>query len=199
MLFDTRTRATRGQRLRQAILPTRGYRRAWRYRLARLGRMHGSPHELACGAALGLAVAFTPWFGLHLILLFVLCRLLRGSFLIGMPIAWISNPWTLPLFFAVDYEVGRLMLGMPHHTLPSIDDLSWTILWQEAWSLLVPVSLGSLPLAVLAFVLTYWPLKRVIAKSQANRRRRIEVRRLAIRGLRPDPASPGTIALTGSP
>jgi uncharacterized protein (DUF2062 family) len=179
-LFARRHPPGRWERLRATVLPRSGFRRALQYRLHRIARMAGSPYFLAGGAALGTALALTPWFGLHFALAFVLAKLLRVSFPLALAFTLLNNPWTMPLVMAGDYELGRVILGESQLGLPPIEHITWTYLLHEGEALLLPLIVGSTPLALLGYAAVYWPLKRKVAQMQAARRIRLDARRAAM-------------------
>ncbi len=165
-----------------------GYRRAFRYRLQRIGRMSGSPHYLAAGVALGTALALTPWFGLHFFMAFLLARLFRASLPLALAFTLLNNPWTLPLVMFCNYELGRAILGSNGVGLPPVEAISWSYLLNDGEALLLPLIVGSTPLAILGFCAVYWPLRRKVARMQVERRTKLDARRTAIRALQPEQA-----------
>lgn len=168
------------------MLPRIGYRRAFRYRLQRIARMRGSPHQLAGGVALGTALALTPWVGLHFVFAFLLAKLFRVSLPLALGFTLLNNPWTLPLVMVSGYELGRALLGDSQVGLPPVEAISWNYLLHDGEVLLVPLTMGSTPLALFGFCLIYWPLKRKVARMQAERRAKLDARRAAILAMRPD-------------
>lgn len=186
MLFASRRRPNLWERGRSAILPRMGYRRAFRYRLQRIARMAGSPHHLAAGVATGAGLALTPWFGLHFVLAFVLARLLRASLPLTLAFTLLNNPWTLPLVMVCNYELGRAILGSGAMGLPPVDAISWHYLLNGGETLLLPLTVGSTPLALLGFCVIYWPLRHKVGRMQVERRAKLDARRAAILALRPD-------------
>ena len=186
MLLARRTRPGFWERMRGSLLPRIGYRRAWQYRLQRIARMAGSPYYLAGGVALGTALALTPWFGLHFFLAFLLARLLRVSFPLALAFTLLNNPWTLPLIMAGDYELGRAILGKSQIGLPPIEHITWSYLLHEGEALLLPLTVGSTPVALAGYLAVYWPLKRKISSMQAMRRTKLDARRAAILKLQPE-------------
>ena len=61
-------------RLREAVLPKRGYRRGVEYLGHRVRRLPDTPHRIALGFACGVFSSFTPFFGLHIVLAAVIAR-----------------------------------------------------------------------------------------------------------------------------
>ena len=66
-------------RLREALLPRRGWRRGVEYLSHRVRRLPDTPHRIALGFACGVFGSFTPFFGLHIVLAAVIARLLRSQ------------------------------------------------------------------------------------------------------------------------
>lgn len=71
------------------------------------------PHRLALGIAIGLFVTFTPTIGFQMVLSVFFAWLLGANKLVGVPIVWISNPFTfIPIYYPC-YVIGCKFLGMP--------------------------------------------------------------------------------------
>ena len=92
--------------LRNAILTTE------RFFLYRVLRADDTPHRLALGAAIGVAVAFTPALGFHMIIAVLLARLCRANARIAIPFVWISNPLTLVPIYLPAYWLGHRILSL---------------------------------------------------------------------------------------
>lgn len=71
------------------------------------------PHRLALGIAVGMFVTMTPLIGIQMGLNVVLAWLLRANKLVGIPLVWISNPFTaIPIYYPC-YRFGCMLLGEP--------------------------------------------------------------------------------------
>lgn len=71
------------------------------------------PHRLALGIAIGMFVTFLPLIGLQMMISVFLAWLLRANKLVGVPLVWISNPFTaIPIYYPC-YSLGCKLLGMP--------------------------------------------------------------------------------------
>ena len=83
------------------------------------------PSRVAAALALGIAISFSPFQGLHtviaLLLAFVL-KLNKPDVLLGTIFV---NPWTLPIYFPAACWLGSRLTGvpMPHFALPSPGEL----------------------------------------------------------------------------
>jgi uncharacterized protein len=189
MLLGRRDRPGLLQHLRGWLWPRAGWPRAGRYLLTRVQRLPGTPHAIAAGLATGVAVALTPFLGLHLALALALAYLLGGNLLAAALGTLVSNPWTLPLIWAVTYRLGCLLLGRPPRGLHLLADLHPEALLGEVGLLLWPMTVGAVPLAAAAWVATYLLASRAVAAVREERQRRLE-RRARISPAR-SPLGPG--------
>jgi hypothetical protein len=184
-------------RLLGAFWPRPGWRRAIAYRAHRIGRMPDSPHRLAAGVACGVAVSLTPLVGIQFVLAALLAVLVRGNVLASAAGSFIANPWTLPAIWDVTYLLGRWMLpGSPGEANPNTLDyletfgavaaavltLNFDLLPGRLRPIWVPMMVGSLPLAAVSWVVSYWLCRGLIARYQARRRERLQRRPRRQRG-----------------
>ncbi|MCW6038263.1 DUF2062 domain-containing protein [Spirulina subsalsa FACHB-351] len=82
--------------------------RYWYYRLARL---QGSPEAIARGVAVGVFSGFFPLFGLQTLIGLLLATLVQGNKIAAAAGTWVSNPLTYVPLFAMNYRIGRWLLG----------------------------------------------------------------------------------------
>jgi uncharacterized protein len=127
------------------------------------------PHRLALGIAIGLFVTFLPLIGIQMVLTLFLSWLLRANKLVGVPLVWISNPLTLPIYYP-GYWLGCKLLGVPTlGTNWSELKTAWTdfapqatwleklrFWWDTVMEFIWPLGLGSLIVASLIGVLSYY-------------------------------------------
>jgi hypothetical protein len=161
------------------------------YLVKRATRLSGTPHSIAAGAACGVAISFTPFIGTHLLGAFLLCLLARGNYLAAAAGTLAGNPWTFPFIWVATYQLGHALLGTrPAQVEPVLHwDLATFVIKLEAvfW----PMVVGSLPVAVIAGLATYFALVRMVAGYQEARARRRQSRRgLKARQAAPDVGVP---------
>src|SRR6185295_11742361 len=111
MLFRRRDPLPLHRRMKHFVLPPSGWRRALRYFGKRVLRLSGSPHVVAIGFAVGIFVAWSPFFGFHYLICAGLCLLMRGNILAALASTTLGNPLTLPAMWALCYTVGEMILG----------------------------------------------------------------------------------------
>jgi uncharacterized protein (DUF2062 family) len=116
-------------------------------------RLKGTPEEIAKGLALGIFIGMTPTMGGQMIIALFFAVLLRENKLAAALGVWITNPLTAPFIYGLEYESGRLLLGMAPAHLPA--HLSYTSLKALGWEVIKPLCFGSLIYAIVCGTLTY--------------------------------------------
>ncbi len=170
-MFRRRQKLSHPQRLREFVWPSMGFRRSTRYLAHRVARMPGTPSSIALGFACGVAVIFTPFVGLHLVIALVVAWILRGSPLAAAIATLASNPWTIPPILIGTYKLGARMMGaQSHHHLPR--DVSFLYMLHHPLQLLLPMTLGAIPMGLAAGVITYFPARYLVDKYQHRRQHR---------------------------
>ena len=124
----------------------------------RCKHLHGDPHCISLGMAIGVFIGVTPTFPLHTALAVLLALLLRGSLPAALLGVWFGNPLTMPLFYIGSYKLGMLLLG---RELPAValDQLSFSVLAElgldVTFALMAGGALIGLPFACAAYCITY--------------------------------------------
>ena len=72
MVFKRRKNLSLGRKIREGIFPEKGWSRAAEYMMARIKRLPDSPSNIAFGVAIGVVVSFSPFFGIHVLLAFLI-------------------------------------------------------------------------------------------------------------------------------
>lgn len=132
-----------------------GFLRQFKLNLIRLARIKSTPDAIARGMALGVFIGFTPFFGLHILIALLFAFLLRQNKIAMFVGVWITNPITAPFIYALEYEVGRMLLGKP---AIGITMFSGELTWDTAVQLGLPLGVGAvalgLPVAMISYALT---------------------------------------------
>lgn len=173
-MFKRRKSRSRLEHLKEALWPSAGWTRTLTYWGHRLIRLKASPHSIATGLAAGAAVSMTPFLGLHFVLTLLLCWMFGGQTLAGIIGSFVGNPWTFPFIWIFTYRLGCAILGLDAGMHPTID-LSLSDLLDSPFRtiapMLGPMIVGSIPTAIAAWWIMYFPSKYLIT---AHRRRRAE-------------------------
>jgi hypothetical protein len=177
MLFKRRRAETLVERLRVSLWPRRSWSRSTRYIAYRLQRLNASPHAVALGFGAGVFVSFTPFLGCHLILAALIAWIIGGSILGSALGTFAGNPLTYPLIWYATYKLGNWMLGGD----PTIEEIDISKgIFRESFEhllpLLKPMTLGSLPLGLIAAALSYYPVRQAVEAYQHRRRTRLALR-----------------------
>ena len=137
--------------------------------------MPGSPYSIAVGVACGVAVSFTPLIGLHFLIAVILAWLLGGSLTASALGTAVGNPWTFPLIWIASYRLGSWVLGFDTDAaLP--DGLTMAYFRDNFLAVFLPMLIGGLLLAVVAWLSTFWLVRRAVSRYQLIRLSRIRRR-----------------------
>lgn len=180
-MFLRRAPRSRGRKFKEILWPSIGWRRLIRYYHHRMGRLSGTPYFIAAGFATGVAVSFTPFIGFHLVTAGIIAWLLGGSLaamVLGTVIA--GNPWTFPFIWVSTYKLGKMMLGQhgskwDSSTLPH--QFTFADLLEKPMEFLMPMTLGSLPLGIISWIITFYFVRQVVKGYKEARLGRIHRRR----------------------
>jgi uncharacterized protein (DUF2062 family) len=132
------------------------------------------PETVAASFAIGVAISFTPLFGLHWIMALLLAFILRLNKLDVLLGTLVVNPLTVPAVAAVAIPIGRVLLRARHE---AIAHLPWReMLRRSFWTAAGPtmkavgfqMAVGMFFLSVLAGALTYVVLVNLIRRHRAK-------------------------------
>jgi uncharacterized protein (DUF2062 family) len=171
------------------LWPHIGWRRMVIYYWHRLQRIPGTSGSIAAGFACGAAVAMTPFYGTHMVTGGLLAWALRSNILAAMIGAQMANPWTAaPLWFGA-YYMGAWMLGLDLAENPPnfIQMFKWLteatlsvdteMFMAHVWPIFWPMVVGSIPMAFVAGIISYFALEPILRTVQQDRIARLRRRR----------------------
>lgn len=144
-----------------ALNPFRSVRTKTIRTFHRLSRINGTPREIALGAALGILIGMTPFWGLQIALSLFLSSLLGWNRIACIIGANITNVATAPLIYPLNYWVGMRLVGFSEGARwPARLDASGILeLITQSPRILADLSIGGLilaiPLAVGGYILAY--------------------------------------------
>ena len=130
-------------------------------------RIRDFPDSVAVGLAWGIAISFTPLLGFHLIICYSGTVLMRGNLIAATVGSVIGNPWTFPFFFYVAYQFGISFY------FESLDNYEFTLnfLMENFQALFLPTLLGSFPIAITVWFITYYSSKYFIEKRYNEKKK----------------------------
>ena len=186
------------------VYPRGGWSRAFRYVRHRIRRLPDTPERIARGIWIGVFTAFTPFYGLHFVIAFVLARLMRANVIAALMGTLFGNPLTYVPIGVVALQTGHFLLGSEYSEAESRsflgllsdaagdlkDNLLAMVTGREAdWQGLVlfyddvffPYLIGGLIPGVIAATVCYVLTVPVIRAYQAGRRKRIKAKFAAIK------------------
>ena len=127
------------------------------------------PDAVAIGLAWGVAISFTPLLGFHLIICYLGTISMRGNLIAATVGSVIGNPWTFPFFFFIAYKLGVNFIYSP------LDQYDFRInfLIENFSKLFFPTLIGSLPIAITAWFITYKVSKFYLEKKFYEKKNKI--------------------------
>jgi uncharacterized protein len=144
-----------------------GFLRQTKLMFVRFARLRGLPEEIAKGFALGIFIGMTPTFGLQMLIAIFFAYLLKENRLAAIVGVWVTNPVTAPVIYAIEYELGRILLGMHRADLPR--EFSVGALANMSYEILAPLWVGGLVAGVLCGSLAYFVALRTLPLIKAWR------------------------------
>ena len=125
-----------------------------------------SPSSISLGAAVGVYIGFTPFFGLQNLIGIVVAFALgmnKLSVIIGVnlhtPVLWM---W--PAVYALQYQMGQMVLGRQSFPPFSLSELSW----QTSYEVGIPVMIGSVFCGGLAAIITYIATYHLVSRFRPS-------------------------------
>ncbi|MFI3241686.1 MAG: DUF2062 domain-containing protein [Alphaproteobacteria bacterium] len=167
--------------------PQRGWGRYGKYIMLRLSRLKGTSHEVAIGFACGVAISFTPFVGLHLVLGAVFAFLFGANILASAIGTLVGNPWTFPFIWVSILKTGQWFLGISSNeeykgfvslfanAMKALMAFDFKTFASDVWPIFYPMMVGSLPYCVVSFAVSYWFIRNLLDKlSKAKEKRRLK-------------------------
>ena len=130
-------------------------KRFFRYLYDRFVRLHGSPRQIAWGAALGFFVAMSPTMGIQTYIAVPLAALFRISKVAAATTVWLSNPLTAPFIYGFNYMVGAKLLGYPLQ-ISFASNPSWQTLWDSGKCVFLALTVGGIMTGTIVGVAGYF-------------------------------------------
>lgn len=137
-----------------------GFIRQVKLMVVRFVRLRGLPEEIAKGVALGIFIGMTPTFGFQMAIALFFAYVLRENRLAAILGVWVTNPVTAPVIYAIEYEMGRILLAMERVHLPQ--QFTWEAYANLGWEILFPLWVGGVLAGLILGALSYFITLRMV-------------------------------------
>ena len=132
-------------------------------------RIKDFPESVAIGLAWGASVSVTPILGLHLITCYLGTWIMRGNLIAATVGTIVGNPWTFPFFFYLDYKIGVFFYFDKMENY----EMKLQFLIKNFEELFLPTFFGSIPVAILVWLITYYLTKNILEKRLNAKKNKI--------------------------
>ena len=132
-------------------------------------RIKDFPESVAIGLAWGASVSVTPILGLHLIICYIGTWIMRGNLIAATVGTIVGNPWTFPFFFYLDYKIGVIFYFEKMENY----EMKLQFLIKNFEELFLPTLFGSIPVAILVWLITYYLTKNFLEKRLNAKKNKI--------------------------
>jgi hypothetical protein len=193
MIFKRRDKRLTFGRLKELLLPKKGWRRALDYFIHRVKRIPDTPHKIAIGIATGVFCSFTPFFGLHFFLAAFVAYIFKGNVVAALFGTFFGNPVTWPFIASFSVKLGQIILGHPvtnfeiflEHFVEASDatiqgvkslfgygESDWALLYSFFRELFLPYFIGGFVLGLIAALFTYFVFRPIIYAYKVTRKKK---------------------------
>ena len=152
-----------------------------------------TPSRIARGVAIGMFIAWLPLIGLQMALVLALSFIFRANKVVGLPVVWISNPFTLGPVYYPSYLLGAAMLNSHPVSIQylkqrfaAVSALPWSLRLKEFADFIFsdvfyPTLIGSLVTGSILALASYFLTVRAVKRHRLRRiaRRARELSKLA--------------------
>jgi uncharacterized protein (DUF2062 family) len=121
----------------------------------RFVRLHGSPKQIAWGAALGLFLAMSPTMGFQMAIAIPLAAFLKISKLAAAGSVWLTNPATAPFIYWFNFKLGAKILGYPLKA-GFLENPSWEAFWRGGTHVILSLTLGGIITGIIIAIPGYF-------------------------------------------
>jgi len=133
--------------------------------------LKGDPRRISMGMAIGVFIGMTPTIPFHTLLVFAFVLPFRQNLTAALLGTWVMNPITLPVFYFIEYELGRLLLGWERFAIV-FNNIDFGSILEIGWEIFYPLQIGGLIMApffaVPAYFITYHAIKAVRGRRNAD-------------------------------
>ncbi|GGA07072.1 hypothetical protein CYANOKiyG1_19540 [Okeania sp. KiyG1] len=130
--------------------------------------MRGTPEYIARGLATGVFAGLFPIFGLQTIVGVALATLFRGHKIAAAAGTWVSNPLTYVPIYAINFQVGRLLLNSKEEFMPD-SIISFQELMKYGTQFVIALFLGCFVMGIICGTFSYFVGLKLICLWRRDR------------------------------
>ena len=134
-------------------------------RIRSIFQLNDTPHRLALAFAIGVFIAFSPTFGLHVLTCLIVAWAFRLSKLVLITATFINNPWTIVPMYGFCIWFGSKIMGR-EIAMPQIawNELTLSSAYVAIKPFFWPFVVGTLVVGGIAAVISYLFIYRLVVR-----------------------------------
>ncbi len=133
----------------------------------RVKKLHGDPHYIAMGMAIGVFISITPTMPFHTVIAIALAFILRGSKAAAALGVWFCNPISAPFLYLGSYKTGMFLLG---HSAPFDTKYESVLeLIKLGMDATIAMIAGGIILGILPGIAAYFITRKIITTVRSRR------------------------------
>lgn len=150
-----------------------------------------TPRQIALGGAVGALIAFTPTFGLQMVLAVAVATWLKCSRFAALVMSYLTNPFSVVPVYTFTYQLGTWLIGhrpalrQMREVLSHLQtgDLTEALagVFHFGWRLALPLWVGGLAVGFVTAIITYSVMLRLVEGHRLvteEKRQRRQLRQL---------------------
>ncbi len=143
------------------------FREAIKTRFRQLVSIDEPPHQISLAFAIGVFIAFSPTFGLHTISALTAAWLFKMNLAVIIAGTLVNNPWTIVFVYGSSICFGSFILQ--NGTSCLIGGMGKDELISYSKTMLMPYLSGTIVLGIIAALISYFLLYRVLVIYKGNK------------------------------
>ncbi|RUA03494.1 MAG: hypothetical protein DSY89_00545 [Deltaproteobacteria bacterium] len=143
-------------------------------------KIRGNPHEIAAGLAVGVFVASSPFFGVHMALAVFLAAVFKWNKMAALAGVWFNNPVTMPALYSATWFAGARITGikLAEHIPHSLSLKTTYAFLLKTPVILYTLTLGGVIVGVPLAIIVYYVALGLLKKYQEGVREKLRKRKV---------------------
>jgi uncharacterized protein len=133
-------------------------------------KIRGEPKEIALGFSVGILVGMTPAMGFHTVIAVFFATLFKLNKVSAAMAVWITNPFTAPFIYSMNYLVGAKAMGLTraYRLSDELSSSTFIEMIKKTPEIFKAMTIGGLIIGIPLSLIGYYFIYSAISKYQDN-------------------------------